>query len=167
MRLLVTFVTTVCPEICHVIESEFPSTQTGFQYQVEPQTVHDCGWFPVHSRSYSEPISLDGSVLRFRRVTTMRLNVTGLWDVTTWRLVDRSEELTAWKMSSSGMCRRVVLVVTDVSEEHISSIFRVKTITELKHFGNSNNNNNRSMFLRNVGYYKIHTETHPRRRHSS
>jgi hypothetical protein len=34
------------------------------------------------------------------------------------------------------MCRRVVLVGTDVSEEHIASIFRVKTINELKHVSN-------------------------------
>jgi hypothetical protein len=35
-------------------------------------------------------------------------------------------------MSSSVMCHRVVLVGTDVSEEHIASTFRVKTIIELK-----------------------------------
>jgi hypothetical protein len=30
------------------------------------------------------------------------------------------------------MCRRVILVGTDVSEEYIASIFRMKTINELK-----------------------------------
>jgi demethoxyubiquinone hydroxylase (CLK1/Coq7/Cat5 family) len=34
-------------------------------------------------------------------------------------------------MSSSGMLRRMALVRTDVSEEHIASIIRVKRIGEL------------------------------------
>jgi hypothetical protein len=35
------------------------------------------------------------------------------------------------------MCRRVALLGKDVSEEHIASIFMVKTITDLKHVSNS------------------------------
>jgi hypothetical protein len=34
-------------------------------------------------------------------------------------------------------CHRVVLVATDVSEELIASIFRVKTINGLQHVSNS------------------------------
>jgi hypothetical protein len=34
-------------------------------------------------------------------------------------------------MASSGMLRRVVLVRTDISEEHIASIIRVEVIGEL------------------------------------
>jgi hypothetical protein len=34
-----------------------------------------------------------------------------------------------WRMSSSGMWRRVDIVLTDVSEEHIASIFRVAAVT--------------------------------------
>jgi hypothetical protein len=37
-----------------------------------------------------------------------------------------------YEESSSGMWRRVVLVGTDFSEEHIASIFRAKTINELQ-----------------------------------
>jgi hypothetical protein len=40
-------------------------------------------------------------------------------------------------MSSSGMFHRVVLVGTDVSEEYIASIIRLKTINELKQVSNS------------------------------
>jgi hypothetical protein len=36
------------------------------------------------------------------------------------------------RMPSSGMCRRVILVGTNISEERIASSFRVKTISELK-----------------------------------
>jgi hypothetical protein len=38
-----------------------------------------------------------------------------------------------WRMSSSEICLRVVLVASDVSEESIASIFRAKTTNELKH----------------------------------
>jgi hypothetical protein len=40
-------------------------------------------------------------------------------------------------MSSSGMCHCVVHVGADVSEEHIASIIRVKTINEQIHDSNS------------------------------
>jgi hypothetical protein len=40
-------------------------------------------------------------------------------------------------MSFSGMCHHVVLVGTDVSEEHTASIFMVKIINKLKHVRNS------------------------------
>jgi hypothetical protein len=51
-----------------------------------------------------------------------------------------SEQLTKWRMPSSGMWRRVDLVKTDVSKERVASIFRVK---------------------------KIHAAPHPKRWHSS
>jgi hypothetical protein len=35
-------------------------------------------------------------------------------------------------MPSSGILRRVALVITDVSEEHIASITRAKTVSELE-----------------------------------
>jgi hypothetical protein len=35
------------------------------------------------------------------------------------------------------MCRHVVVVGTYILEEHIASIFRVKTINELKHINSS------------------------------
>jgi hypothetical protein len=41
------------------------------------------------------------------------------------------------RMSSSGMYLRVGLLGTDVSEEHIASVFRLKTTDELKHVSNS------------------------------
>jgi hypothetical protein len=42
-------------------------------------------------------------------------------------------------MSSSEMLRRVVLVRTDVSEEHIASIIRVSRISELRTLAGTNN----------------------------
>jgi hypothetical protein len=40
------------------------------------------------------------------------------------------------RMAYSGMLRRVALVRTDISEECIASIFRVKAIKELKYVSN-------------------------------
>jgi hypothetical protein len=70
------------------------------------------------------------------------------------------------------MWRRVDLVQTDVSEEHITSIFRVEksTATCSRWFlarGFLYLEDGGDTFLRNVGSYKIYTTPHPRRRHSS
>jgi hypothetical protein len=53
-------------------------------------------------------------------------------------------------MSSSGMCRLVILVGTDVSDE----------LMFVDCFDPEDGGDN---FLLNVGSYKNHTETHPRR----
>jgi hypothetical protein len=59
-------------------------------------------------------------------------------------------------MASSGMLRRVALVITDVSEEISASFIRVARIGEL---GTTLavTSNRRAEFLRNVGSYKSHT----------
>jgi hypothetical protein len=57
-------------------------------------------------------------------------------------------------MPSSGMLRRVALGRTDVSEEPSAS-------TDSCHPDDGG-----AMFLRNVGSYKSHTASRPRRRHS-
>jgi hypothetical protein len=85
------------------------------------------------------------------------------------------------------MLRRVPLVRTDVSEEHIASIVRTKRISELgkivffrrelRLLGIANvvpsspilvnPDDGGDTFLRNVASDKIHTVSHPRRWHSS
>jgi hypothetical protein len=50
----------------------------------------------------------------------------------------------------------VIVVRTDVSEELIASIIKVKRISEI---------GTADMFLRKVGSYKSHTASHLRRRH--
>jgi hypothetical protein len=51
---------------------------------------------------------------------------------TKWQKTQRYENWICFRtMSTYGMWRRVVLVRTDVSEEHIASIFRVKIISEV------------------------------------
>jgi hypothetical protein len=91
------------------------------------------------------------------------------------------------------MSRRVYLVWTDVSEEHIASVFRVETsasdvstlnieaiyssetsvhkvytahITE-DDILDSNPEDGGDTFFRNVGSHKVYTAPHHRRRHSS
>jgi hypothetical protein len=51
-------------------------------------------------------------------------------------------------MPSSGMLRRVVLIKTDVSEEHIASVIKVTRISEL---GKLAVTSNQSMLQRNTG----------------
>jgi hypothetical protein len=84
---------------------------------------------------------------------------------------------------SSGMLRRVALVRTDVSEERIASVIRVTRIGELGTLAVTNNRRTvnvvpSSLILfslmmdailssDNVGSYKSHMASHPRRRHSS
>jgi hypothetical protein len=45
-------------------------------------------------------------------------------------------------MPSSGMCRRVVLIVTNVSEDRVASIIRVTSISELRKALAVNSNQN-------------------------
>jgi hypothetical protein len=83
-------------------------------------------------------------------------------------------------MASSEMLRRVALVKTDFSEELSASFIRVTRIDELETALAVTSNRRTmllrtdscyrdggAMFLRNVGSYKSHTASHPRRRHSS
>jgi hypothetical protein len=73
-----------------------------------------------------------------------------------------------WRMSSSGMWRRVYIVWTDISEERISSIFRVqKSASEEPAWAGDYPEDAGDTFFRNVGSHKIYTAPHPRRRHSS
>jgi hypothetical protein len=71
------------------------------------------------------------------------------------------------------MWRRVDLVWTDVSEEHIAYIFRVeKSASEepawsCRQQTASYPEDGGDTFPRNVGSYKIYTAPHPRRTHSS
>jgi hypothetical protein len=60
-------------------------------------------------------------------------------------------------MASSGMLRLVILVRTDVSEEHSASIIRVTRICSLGTMMIEQDDGG-AKFLRNVGSYKIHTE---------
>jgi hypothetical protein len=71
-------------------------------------------------------------------------------------------------MASSGMLRRVALVITDVSEEFRASFIRVTRIVELgttlaitsnrRYFTDScHPDEGGAKFLRNVGSYKSHT----------
>jgi hypothetical protein len=76
-------------------------------------------------------------------------------------------------MASSGMLRRVGLVITDVSEELCISIISVTRIGELgttlavvPSSQSCHPDDEVAKFLRNVGSYKSHTAQHPRRRHS-
>jgi hypothetical protein len=72
-------------------------------------------------------------------------------------------------MASCGKLRRVVLVRTDVSEERIASTIKVTIIGDLRttFVVTSNRSKLRSdTFLRNVCFYKSHTE-YTRRLHSS
>jgi hypothetical protein len=69
-----------------------------------------------------------------------------------WCLEKLRSKQNCWKVSSSGMWRRVDLVGTDVSEKRIASIFKVEDW---------------DTFLRNVGSHKFYRAPHPRRRHSS
>jgi hypothetical protein len=55
-------------------------------------------------------------------------------------------------MVSSGLLRRVALVITDVSEEPGASFIRVTKITDFCHPDEGG-----ARFLRNVGSYKSHT----------
>jgi hypothetical protein len=61
------------------------------------------------------------------------------------------------------MLGRVGLIRTDVSEEHIASIFRVERITELGMLTVTSI----LPFLQIIGSYKSHTASHPRKQHSS
>jgi hypothetical protein len=74
------------------------------------------------------------------------------------------------RMSFSRMWHRVDLVWTNVSKEHISSIFsRLLTTCSLRflarRFFYAEDGGN--TFLRNVGSHKFYTAPQPRRRHSS
>jgi hypothetical protein len=63
-------------------------------------------------------------------------------------------------MVSSGMLRRVALVITDVSEELSASFIRVIRIGELRTTLAVTSNRRKlrgNKVLRNVGSYKIHT----------
>jgi hypothetical protein len=66
-----------------------------------------------------------------------------------------------WRLSSSGIWRRVVCwVTTDVSEEHIASIFRVKEILSAR----TSKQAGGDMFLQNVGCNSTdYTASYPRR----
>jgi hypothetical protein len=65
-------------------------------------------------------------------------------------------------MPSSGMLRCMVVVRTDVSEEHIASIIRVTRIGELGTLAvTSNRRTLRRILVRNVGSYKSHTRNIP------
>jgi hypothetical protein len=65
----------------------------------------------------------------------------------------------------------VALVRTDVSEECIASVIRVKRIsgleTTLAVIGYINSDDGGNIFLLNVGYFKSPTASQPRRRNSS
>jgi hypothetical protein len=73
------------------------------------------------------------------------------------------------------MWRHVDLVWTDVSEEHIASIFRVEKFanqepawaTQFLALGLFYPEDGGDTFLRNVSSHKIYAVPHPRRRHSS
>jgi hypothetical protein len=60
-------------------------------------------------------------------------------------------------MGSTGMLRRVALVRTEVSEEHITSIIRMTRIGERGTLAVTNPDDGETKFLRNVGSYKSHT----------
>jgi hypothetical protein len=54
------------------------------------------------------------------------------------KLLDlKSSQRCLWRMSPSGICRRMFLVGTDVSAEHIASIFRVKIFNGQKQVNSS------------------------------
>jgi hypothetical protein len=65
-------------------------------------------------------------------------------------------------MPSYWMLRRVALVITNVSEELIASINRVKRNCEL-----SNTDDRSDKFLKNFGSYMSHAAYHSRGHHSS
>jgi hypothetical protein len=77
-------------------------------------------------------------------------------------------------MQSSGMWRRVVLVRTDVSEERIAYIIRATRVGDIgttlaltKNRSTLRHPDDRDdKFLPNVGSYKSHAGSHPRKRHS-
>jgi hypothetical protein len=81
-------------------------------------------------------------------------------------------------MPSSGMWLRVGLIYIDVSEERVASIFRAERITRARTLSAINSptfilsrysvysEDGNEAILRNVGFYKAHTATHLRRRHS-
>jgi hypothetical protein len=102
--------------------------------------------------------------------------VTVMWDL-------RFSRWWLWRMPSSGMWCRVALVRTEVSEELTISIIRVKWLSELGTALASTRNwirlrcsyltdschsdDGGDTFLRNIGSYKNHKESHPRWRDSS
>jgi hypothetical protein len=59
----------------------------------------------------------------------------------------------------------VALVRKDLSEECITSIIRVKRISKLGTLAITDDGSN--MFLQNIGTYKSHMVSYPRRQHSS
>jgi hypothetical protein len=77
-----------------------------------------------------------------------------------------------WSVSSSGIWRRVVrLVSTDVSEEHIASIFRIEEISSANQRASrwlAESEDGSDMFLQNVCWNSTYyTASYPRRWYSS
>jgi hypothetical protein len=78
---------------------------------------------------------------------------------------DVSENI-AVSMENAVFCG-VALVRSDVSEESIATIIKVKIINDVGTTDSFRPDGENDMFLRNVGPYKSHVASHHRRRHSS
>jgi hypothetical protein len=77
-------------------------------------------------------------------------------------------EVIVLRMPSSEILCRVALLRTDVSEEDITSIMRVRRFGELETtLAVNGNDDGGDTFLRNVCSYKNHTVSHPTGRNSS
>jgi hypothetical protein len=126
------FLTSVRPSLCRTLDCNFNSgIETSFHGQVTffPYTQSFLNWYYVRFTVMCKGVSFHCAEISWRRHEHGIKRVIPLKQ----RLWERSTELRNqnknWRASSSGIWRRVVhWVSTDVSEEHIASIFRVEEI---------------------------------------